>query len=685
MEFLECEICKNYFNSQERKPRTVSCGHTFCSLCLQSFLHKKNIVGCPCSREFLEQVESVEKIMINWQIAKSLELIELNCINHADKLAVSLNIDKAEAYCETCGNGLLIPFENFTDSLTVSLNEISHLAVSEVAQKKFQSVRLMSNKEKLILLKNTKSILDRIVCDNHNSDEALWLNLNTKDLFCEGCVGANKESFSKIDQPEFNQKLITKITWVRRAADKIENGILSSSLDEIKNASTKDLVYAFKNLKQAQKPVFLKNARCGKCKELFNANRKKAWIFTCIGGHTICEECKGQEATIICPVDKSVHASNTLEIFFSDNNSIPFCSICQDPFDLKKKIPKELPCGHILCLTCFKAKHLDPVTNNECLYCSTQIPNLKGVPTSQFLVQQISNNLVYCSRHRNKLAVCIETITLQSYCKKCGELQASDKVHLNPSVQISLFLIKKFVEKNANEGFRKQVGLDLAHFKTLTCQEMIDKLREGSDANCKEKLRSSVPKGQTLLDKDQKWGTNAVLTRFFSVMPPEGEPNPIFEFVCKPWVVESSENQVEAVVVRVTRNIILVGLIIGQSLNSSEIRLGLVKIIKGKCLNDETGVVYTNQVVTPFDKDGIHQTIYMEQGVGLSKDEFYSILLKINGDGVLMHRGNPFDLKEEFFGSDGTQFEFFEPDEIGDYSVNGQHDINGPILGLIYQ
>ena len=45
----ECSICFEHYNDQSKCPRLLSCGHSFCSSCLERLLHG-NTIDCPTCR-----------------------------------------------------------------------------------------------------------------------------------------------------------------------------------------------------------------------------------------------------------------------------------------------------------------------------------------------------------------------------------------------------------------------------------------------------------------------------------------------------------------------------------------------------------------------------------------------------------------------------------------------------------
>jgi hypothetical protein len=63
-----CYFCGDKFNVGERIPRIlVHCGHTFCTECL-SELHHRSRVRCPICRKLVKNVDSVDKLPLNFNI-----------------------------------------------------------------------------------------------------------------------------------------------------------------------------------------------------------------------------------------------------------------------------------------------------------------------------------------------------------------------------------------------------------------------------------------------------------------------------------------------------------------------------------------------------------------------------------------------------------------------------------------
>lgn len=63
-----CHFCGLKYNVGERIPRIiVGCGHTFCTSCLSYFL-RNNRIRCPLCRKLLKNVDSVDKLPLNFNI-----------------------------------------------------------------------------------------------------------------------------------------------------------------------------------------------------------------------------------------------------------------------------------------------------------------------------------------------------------------------------------------------------------------------------------------------------------------------------------------------------------------------------------------------------------------------------------------------------------------------------------------
>lgn len=70
-EALRCVVCYEIYDNKTRKPRSLRCGHTVCSLCVPSLI-KRTVVGCPVCRE-VSTASNVEELPVNFPVLQMLE------------------------------------------------------------------------------------------------------------------------------------------------------------------------------------------------------------------------------------------------------------------------------------------------------------------------------------------------------------------------------------------------------------------------------------------------------------------------------------------------------------------------------------------------------------------------------------------------------------------------------------
>ena len=91
IEFLECPICCEQFNESDRCPRMLSCGHTFCSSCLERLLHG-NTIDCPTCKTTVNVTSGVAGLVKNFAL--------LSIVNASPKRRVTES--QGEGYSEIC-------------------------------------------------------------------------------------------------------------------------------------------------------------------------------------------------------------------------------------------------------------------------------------------------------------------------------------------------------------------------------------------------------------------------------------------------------------------------------------------------------------------------------------------------------------------------------------------------------
>ena len=737
MEALKCPNCKKIFNSESRLAKfSGKCGQSICSECLNQIIESS--LPCPYC---LQSIDENEFLGDNLQIMDFISFIEIRCVSHPDKIACQLNLELTESYCELCekkGQNLISPEEfsltlnkaledllnsqlsqlvknevenqvELYKSIDKSLKRLSGLPYYQEADKRTENwIMGLSNNIKFRIVREVKLAANKVTCDQHQLKEAQFISISTRKLLCLECVTVDEDSVLSLASDDLNEVLVNRIMWIKRSIQLGTSEVSSLSLKELKSLTFKQLIKILKDFDQSDAknlPVFLKSS-CGSCGMFYTKNRQP-YILPCVGTHLVCEVCAAQ-AEVNCPYDNNSYLSSDLEAFFCPFfNPTANCPKCKSPFNFKANFPREFPCGHLLCVNCLKLMYTGRNSMKKCFECNTQVENIKSLPSNQYVIEVIRQNLIYCSRHRNISAEYIDKSTLMSYCCKCEDYYSNYKYSiLDPFNPVARYLVKVFKMNANDENVLCRVNLSLEQFKALNIQEMIDRLRENVDSSLSDKLRSSMPKGKFLNDAPKpEWGrSNAYLLRFLTIMPNEQRVLGNYN-ITSPWIVLAHENQVEAVVITPEKDIKLNGIIFGTIISSpiAHAHVNLIKIIKGKSLIDkeqkpqvntknssgseieEQKLVYVDEVSFDIKPEPDYQTIILRESVFMKKNQPYSLIVRVRGEGILLTRGNPFDLKEELLGSDGTKFDFSEPEDLGYYEINGQHDINGPFLGLIYE
>lgn len=103
-EYLTCCICYEEY-SNNRIPLVLSCGHTFCTVCISNFLSQTSQISCPFDRK----VDSRPLSLINKNVSL-LQIIEHSqensefsrCSNHVTKQKRFICIDCKLEFCSKC-------------------------------------------------------------------------------------------------------------------------------------------------------------------------------------------------------------------------------------------------------------------------------------------------------------------------------------------------------------------------------------------------------------------------------------------------------------------------------------------------------------------------------------------------------------------------------------------------------
>ena len=97
---LECSVCSEMFSgSNDKQPRVLGCGHTFCSKCL-SHLVAHNTIECPACRKITALPNNLlSGLPINYALVDASD----NLPGQALLLCQSCSQREAIMFCSLCG------------------------------------------------------------------------------------------------------------------------------------------------------------------------------------------------------------------------------------------------------------------------------------------------------------------------------------------------------------------------------------------------------------------------------------------------------------------------------------------------------------------------------------------------------------------------------------------------------
>uniref|UniRef100_A0A914UME8 RING-type domain-containing protein n=1 Tax=Plectus sambesii TaxID=2011161 RepID=A0A914UME8_9BILA len=106
---IECTICWGPYNSDSKCPRSIQCGHTFCTECIDQLIEsQRNKFSCPkCRKEF--NISSSNDLAKNFGLLEALTQIT-SATENAMEASTCEGCDSVVAceklrYCQTCSSG----------------------------------------------------------------------------------------------------------------------------------------------------------------------------------------------------------------------------------------------------------------------------------------------------------------------------------------------------------------------------------------------------------------------------------------------------------------------------------------------------------------------------------------------------------------------------------------------------
>lgn len=208
----ECSICCERFDDQMRCPRLLSCGHSFCSKCLEKLLNEKAI-NCPTCRNAMSVPSGVVGLPKNFSLLNIL----LTLPQREDE-------EEGSPICDTCDD-----HQHPATSFCLDCKEkmCKDAARWHVRHKAFRDHRVVSLEE---LNTNPKLAAVPVFCWEHN-DQFRFFDEDCGHVVCRDCVTLKHNGHKCLSLAEAASKYRQEMEALVTKA--------SSQAEEIKGAEAK--------------------------------------------------------------------------------------------------------------------------------------------------------------------------------------------------------------------------------------------------------------------------------------------------------------------------------------------------------------------------------------------------------------------------------------------------------------
>ena len=171
----ECSICFEGYNDEDKSPRLLSCGHSFCSRCLERLL-RGNTIDCPKCRNPVAVPSGVHGLLKNFAL--------LDIVNETAPKQHAENTDHTGTHqCEACDERHPATF----CCLDCKENLCKTAAQIHKRSKLSRDHRVVTFKE---LKANPQLASVSVLCPEHN-DQFRFFDENCGHVICRDCYALN--------------------------------------------------------------------------------------------------------------------------------------------------------------------------------------------------------------------------------------------------------------------------------------------------------------------------------------------------------------------------------------------------------------------------------------------------------------------------------------------------------------
>ena len=205
----ECSICFERFNDENKCPRLLSCGHSFCSCCLERLLHG-NTIDCPKCRNPVAVPSGVHGLLKNFAL--------LDIVNETAPKQQAENTGHVGSHeCEACDEKHPANF----CCLDCKENMCKTAAQFHKRSKTSRDHRVVSLEE---LEANPQLASVSVLCPEHN-DQFRFFDQDCGRVICRDCYALNHSGHKCVIVAEaaskYRQEMETIVSKASCQAEKI--------------------------------------------------------------------------------------------------------------------------------------------------------------------------------------------------------------------------------------------------------------------------------------------------------------------------------------------------------------------------------------------------------------------------------------------------------------------------------
>lgn len=358
---LTCQLCFMRYDLEQRKPKTLVCGHCFCLACLETWSKSKGSLKCPYDNlpssgkpANLADSQAVKDLLLSLEVRCSIhpcEVLSQFCLPHIQALCPQCPHDSTSSTCDV--RSITEDTQEILAVVTAEMQSKSaHLTLTKTLQlavtRRFREP-LNTNigvLEQLRLLEKELSGLDCAVCSKGTPN---YLDISNFEAFCERCHTPEPSwiEITALTQEELRSLLETKLRGQMKKVHFANVGVeLLQKWAKCEAARPKELqsigreLVELEALSSDEFSHLPATFNCPGCKDLQRKDNCRMRVLSCSQLHALCEKCISV-TPVICPLDGTLMTANARSFQLLAPNLVPASQIYE------KKAPcwlQDQPC-----------------------------------------------------------------------------------------------------------------------------------------------------------------------------------------------------------------------------------------------------------------------------------------------------------------------------------------------------